>query len=159
MFLVLLTAFWGTKWDESLKYLREITTKFILFTVYKQPFHKMPVWTLILLWPVHIQKCLYQTKCGSSHTMKCLAPRLHLAAIKGLFVKWMSSVSAVCSQPSESVKSKLTLLICQSVTYWARMTVVVPSLTENTRQLFSLTKLEQRLTNEWIISWVYCVSQ
>lgn len=36
MFLVLSTAFWGTKRDESLKYLTEITTKCNLFIVYKK---------------------------------------------------------------------------------------------------------------------------
>lgn len=32
-FLFLVTAFWGTKWDKSLKYLREITTN-LTFIVY-----------------------------------------------------------------------------------------------------------------------------
>lgn len=113
MFLILLTAFWGTKLDESLKYLREITTKSILFTVYKQLFHKMPVWTQILLWPVHIQKCLYQTKCGLSHTMKCLAPRLHLAMIKAALLN-ECQVYQLCVASPESRWSLSSL--CLSLT-------------------------------------------
>lgn len=42
-------SFLGDEMRRISKYLREITTKFHLFIVYKQPFHKMPVWTQILL--------------------------------------------------------------------------------------------------------------
>lgn len=125
MFLVLLTAFWGTKREDSLKYLTENTTKCNRFIVYKQPFHKMPVWTLIFAlictyWEMFIPTLMW---FQSHHEM--FSPISPPDLKKGHFVKWMSSVSAVCSQESMCI---LTLLIHQSIAYWVRMVVVVPSL-------------------------------
>ena len=78
-------------------------------------------------------------------------PHLHRAPIKASLLN-ECRVHQLCVARPES-RSTLTLLICQSATYWASMVVVVvvPSLTEKTRQLFSLTKLIQCFMNVWII--------
>ena len=78
------------------------------------------------------------------------SPHLHRASIKASLLN-ECRVYQLCVASPES-RSTLTLLICQSATYWASMVVVVvPSLTEKTRQLFSLTKLIQCFMNAWII--------
>lgn len=101
----------------------------------------MPVWTLILLWPVHTEKCFYQTKCGLRHHEK-----LRPSSLPGLFL--MNVECNRCAQPARRVgrvwAHSAHLSVCHILKYGLRFTWNTKLLSLNPSSVKSL-------------SWVYFV--